>query len=51
MENITFQSVNFKASSTLEDFAKEKVSKLFEQDNSLIRADITLFQGAIRKYI
>lgn len=46
MEKITFQSVNFKASSTLEGFAKDKVAKLFEQDNSLIRADITLFLGA-----
>jgi ribosome-associated translation inhibitor RaiA len=46
MNSITFQSVHFKASSQLEDFVKDKVSKLFEQDNSIIRADLTLFEGA-----
>jgi len=46
MNNITFQSVHFKASSELEDFVNEKVSKLFEQDRSIIRADVTLFEGA-----
>ncbi len=46
MNNITFQSVHFKASSQLEDFVKEKVSKLFDQENSIIRADVTLFEGA-----
>ncbi|MHC1702701.1 MAG: HPF/RaiA family ribosome-associated protein [Tenuifilaceae bacterium] len=46
MNNITFQSVHFKASSQLEDFVKEKVSKLFDQEGSIIRADVTLFEGA-----
>jgi ribosome-associated translation inhibitor RaiA len=46
MNNITFQSVHFKASSQLEDFVKEKVSKLFDQESSIIRADVTLFEGA-----
>lgn len=46
MYNITFQSIHFKASSQLEDFLQEKVSKLFEQDSSIIRADVTLFEGA-----
>ncbi len=46
MNNISFQSVHFKASSQLEDFVKEKVSKLFDQENSIIRADVTLFEGA-----
>ncbi len=46
MKNITFKSVHFDASTHLENFAKEKISKLFEQDNSIIRADITLFEGA-----
>lgn len=46
MNNITFQSIHFKASPQLEDFVKEKVAKLFEQDNSIIRADVTLFEGA-----
>jgi len=45
MNNIIFQSVHFKASKQLEDFAKEKVSKLFDQDSSIIRADVTLFEG------
>ncbi|NCA77560.1 MAG: HPF/RaiA family ribosome-associated protein [Alphaproteobacteria bacterium] len=47
MHNITFQSVHFKASPELEAFLREKVSKLFEQDSSIIRADVTLFEGAL----
>ena len=46
MENITFQSVHFKASTELETFVNEQLSKLFEQDNTIIRADVTLFEGA-----
>jgi len=46
MNKIAFQTVQFKASSQLEDFVKDKVSKLFEQDPSIIRADVTLFEGA-----
>jgi ribosome-associated translation inhibitor RaiA len=46
MNNIVFQSVHFKASTQLEDFVMEKVSKLFDQDNSIIRSDVTLFEGA-----
>jgi ribosome hibernation promoting factor len=46
MRKITFQSVQFKASAQLEDFVKEKVTKLFQQDPSIIRADVTLFEGA-----
>jgi len=46
MNNITFQSVHFTASQHLEDFVNEKVSKLFDQDDSIIRADVTLFEGA-----
>lgn len=46
MHNIKFQSVHFKASQNLEGFVKEKVSKLFEQDATIIRADVTLFEGA-----
>jgi ribosome-associated translation inhibitor RaiA len=46
MNYITFQSVHFKASPQLEDFVKEKVSKLFDQEGSIIRADVTLFEGA-----
>ena len=46
MNKIAFQTVQFKASAQLEEFVKEKVSKLFEQDPSIIRADVTLFEGA-----
>lgn len=46
MNNITFQSIHFKASSQLEDFVKEKVSKLFSQESNILRADVTLFEGA-----
>ncbi|MFH0842550.1 MAG: HPF/RaiA family ribosome-associated protein [Bacteroidota bacterium] len=46
MSKIVLQSVQFKASKLLEGFVKEKVSRLFEQDDSIIRADVTLFEGA-----
>jgi ribosome-associated translation inhibitor RaiA len=46
MYNIIFQSVRFTASSELENFVTEKVSKLFEQDSSVLKADVTLFEGA-----
>jgi ribosome-associated translation inhibitor RaiA len=46
MSKIVIQSVQFKASRRLEEFVKEKVLKLFEQDPSVIRADVTLFEGA-----
>jgi len=46
MSKIVLQSVQFKASSDLTEFVEEKVSKLFEQDPSIIRADVTLFEGA-----
>jgi putative sigma-54 modulation protein len=45
MSKIVLQSVQFKASNKLETFVNEKVSKLFEQDSSIIRADVTLFEG------
>jgi putative sigma-54 modulation protein len=43
--NITIQSVNFKAGSTLEYFITDKVSKLFRQSDHIIRAEVTLRQG------
>jgi len=46
MDKIVMQSVQFKASRQLEEFVTEKVSKLIEQDASIIRADVTLFEGA-----
>jgi ribosome hibernation promoting factor len=46
MNKIAFQSVQFNPGTQLENFVKEKVSKLFEQDPSIIRADVTLYEGA-----
>ena len=46
MTNITFQSVHFELSRELEDFVNEKVAKLFEQDDSIIRADVILREEA-----
>jgi len=43
---IIIQSVNFKASETLEYFVNEKVGKLFNLSDSIIRADVTLREGA-----
>lgn len=40
--NIIIQSVNFKASSALESFIREKVSKLFNHCDNIIRADVVL---------
>ncbi len=46
MNKIVLQSVQFKASRQLEEFVNDKVSKLIDQDPSIIRADVTLFEGA-----
>ena len=46
MNKIAFQSVQFNPDTQLENFVKEKVSKLFEQAPSIIRADVTSFEGA-----
>ncbi|MFH1003983.1 MAG: HPF/RaiA family ribosome-associated protein [Bacteroidota bacterium] len=46
MENITLETVHFKASNDLESFVKSKISKLFQQNSAIIRADVTLFEGA-----
>lgn len=43
--NITIQSVNFKAGSTLEYFITEKVRKLFRHSDHIIRAEVTLREG------
>ncbi len=45
MNRIVLQSVQFKASEKLEAYVNEKVGKLLEQDSSIIRADVTLFEG------
>ncbi len=39
---IIINSVNFKADTVLETFVKEKISKLFNQCNKIIRANVTL---------
>jgi len=39
---IIISSVNFKANATLDAFVKEKVSKLFKQCNTIIRANVVL---------
>ncbi len=46
MERIVIQSVQFKASEKLQKFIIRKVDKLFDLDSSIIRADVTLFEGA-----
>ncbi len=43
--NIIIQSVNFRTGSTLENFIREKVSKLFNHCTNIIRADIVLRKG------
>jgi ribosomal subunit interface protein len=44
--NINLQAINFKASEHLQSFVNEKVGKLFNHDDSIIRADVTLREGA-----
>ena len=39
---IIISSVNFKAGAALEAFVREKVSKLFNQSDKIIRADVML---------
>lgn len=45
MNNITLQSLQFKASLHLEHFVIEKVTKLFDLGVRIIRADVTLFES------
>ena len=45
--DIIIQSLGFKASDHLEDFVREKVSKLTPNDH-IVRANVTLFQGPDR---
>ncbi|MEP7254320.1 MAG: HPF/RaiA family ribosome-associated protein [Ferruginibacter sp.] len=44
--NITIQTVNFKESKKLNSFINSKVGKLFKQSPEIIRADVTLKEGA-----
>lgn len=46
MRTIDIQSLHFKASEKLEKFINDKVSKLFELDESILKAAVTLFEGA-----
>lgn len=44
--NITIQTVNFKESKKLITFINSKVGKLFKQSPEIIRADVSLKEGA-----
>ena len=46
---ILIKPVGFKASAELKEFVKAKVSKLAQQDQSIIRADVKLYEDAGRK--
>lgn len=41
---INIQSVRFKASEDLQSHVQEKVQKLFDHNDKIIRADVTLFE-------
>ncbi|MEP7236525.1 MAG: HPF/RaiA family ribosome-associated protein [Ferruginibacter sp.] len=49
--NITVQTVNFKGSKKLISFINSKVGKLFKQSPEIIRADVSLKEGAINSLI
>lgn len=42
--NVNVQSIRFKASEKLQAHVQEKVRKLFEVNNKITRADVTLFE-------
>lgn len=42
--NINIQSVHFKASDDLQNHVQDKVRKLFDHNDKIIRADVTLFE-------
>lgn len=44
--DITLQTLHFKADKKLETYVRDKVSKLFDQSHKIIRAEISLFEGA-----
>jgi ribosome-associated translation inhibitor RaiA len=43
--NIHLQTLHFKASAELEALVREKVKKLFDQQNDILRADVSLHEG------
>ena len=42
--NITIQSVHFKASEKLQAHVQEKVRKLFDHNDKIVSAEVTLFE-------
>jgi ribosomal subunit interface protein len=49
--NITIKSVNFSAGATLQNYIRQKVSKLFNPSSNIIRAEITLRKEKSRKLL
>lgn len=43
--DIIIESPGFRASRDLESFVREKVSKLEDHSNNIVRADVTLYSG------
>jgi putative sigma-54 modulation protein len=43
---ITLQTLHFKADKELEAYVHDKVSKLFDLSSKIIRAEVSLFEGA-----
>ncbi|CAN5879671.1 hypothetical protein BH11BAC4_BH11BAC4_12550 [soil metagenome] len=48
--NITIQTVNFKGSKKLTTLINSKVGKLFKQSPEIIRADVSLKEGAANNH-
>jgi ribosomal subunit interface protein len=46
MPKINIQTLHFKASEALNKYIEEKAEKLFRMSDEIIRADITLYEGA-----
>lgn len=46
MSKINIQTLHFKASEALNKYIEEKIEKLFRMSDDIIRADVTLYEGA-----
>ena len=46
--NITFQSVNFKASKDLEEFLNKRLNKLYQQNSKIDNVEVTLYERATK---
>lgn len=46
MSKLNIQTLHFKASEALNKYIEEKADKLFRMSDEIIRADITLYEGA-----